>query len=105
MDYNEQLLRDYRSDGYADLRAFVSNNKLKELQNHLTRFIEEVVPKMPPEHVFYEDMNDASTLKQLQQMALHDAWFEECFHNGTFRALAERLLRKCMCLPTAWARR
>ncbi len=92
MDYNEQLLRDYRSDGYADLRAFVSNNKLKELQNHLTRFIEEVVPKMPPEHVFYEDMNDASTLKQLQQMALHDAWFEECFHNGTFRALAERLL-------------
>ena len=82
----------YAKDGYAMQRGFVSGDALRTLQNHVDRFIQEVVPTMPPEHVFFEDKSDRSTLKQLQQMGLHDTWFDNLFTKGPFRSLAEQLL-------------
>lgn len=58
----------------------------------MARFIDKVVPTMPPERVFYEDKGDRSTLKQLQQLGTHDPWFREQFEAGPFRRLAEQLL-------------
>lgn len=87
-----QLLESYASDGYVLIRDFVVGEAFDELLANVDRFIADVVPSMPPEHVFYEDKDDPTTLKQLQQMASYDPWFHEQFTNGPFCKIAEVLL-------------
>jgi phytanoyl-CoA hydroxylase len=86
------LLRDFQADGYVKLPAFFSGYDFKELLQNIERFIHNVVPTMPPESVFYEDVANRATLKQLQQMGHFDPWFHELFMASRFRELAEYLL-------------
>ena len=88
----EQTKSEYLRDGYVALRGFSPPEELVVLLEQLNRFISEVVPGMPPEHVFYEDKNNLTTLKQLQQMGTYDSWFNERFTSGPFREIAEVLL-------------
>lgn len=90
---NSQFLDAYDRDGYVLIRNFVAGEALRELQTNIDRFIADVVPSMSAEHVFYEDRDDPTTLKQLQQMANYDPWFQEQFTAGPFRKIAEVLLR------------
>lgn len=83
----------FAADGYLACPAFVAGAELQELRDNVERFLEEVVPRMPREHVFYEDREDPTTLKQLQQMGRHDPWFERLLHAGRFRETAEQLLQ------------
>ena len=92
-DQSTTLLENFARDGFVAVRSFFDGDDLDELLGHVNRFIAEVVPGMPPEHVFHEDRNDPSTLKQLQHMGDHDPWFHEIFTAGPFRKLAEILLR------------
>ena len=82
----------YARDGFVILLGFLDASSIEAVSAQLDRFILEVVPSMPAEHVFYEDKDDASTLKQLQHLDQHDAWFDELFRMGPFRSLAEELL-------------
>ncbi len=86
-------LTEFDTNGFVVLRQFVRGNDLEHLIAKLDGFMREVVPAMPPEHVFYEDKSDRSTLKQLQQLGQYDAWFHELFTSGRTRQLAETLLR------------
>lgn len=79
-------------DGFVLLPRFLSGNDLAELNRQLDRFIQQVLPGLPSEDVFYEDKNDARTLKQIQRMGSHDAWFEKLFRASPFRQLAEQML-------------
>ena len=81
----------FETDGYVAVPGFLSASEVEECNRQLARYILEVVPGLPAEHVFYEDKEDASTLKQLQQMQEHDSWFGELFH-GAAQRLAEELL-------------
>lgn len=47
---------------------------------------------MPPEHVFYEDRKDASSLKQLQHLDFYDPFFKKLFVHNKIISLAELLL-------------
>ncbi len=82
----------YERDGYVYLPHFMSVAEIAELNDHLTRYVAEVVPVMPANHVFYEDAADASTLKQLQDMHRHDAYFGALLMDSRLRELAEILL-------------
>lgn len=85
------LQRQFRTDGYAAVPAFLSAKDSAACLREVDRFIVEVVPGLPPDQVFYEDKNDPTTLKQLQRMHEHDPWFN-AFFNGAPRQLAEELL-------------
>ena len=87
-----KLLRDFKTDGYAALPQFVSGRELTELIAHVDRFVSEIVPRMPPKQVFYEDKDNLATLKQIQQMGDHDPWFHELFTSSRFREIAEGFL-------------
>ncbi len=89
---NEDLQRFFDADGFAALPQFVEGEKLYELIANVDRFLRDIVPTMPQDQVFFEDKEDAATLKQIQHMEVHDAWFREQFTAGRFRALAELLL-------------
>ena len=78
-------------DGFVAIRGFLSDNELSAVENRLDEFIRTIVPKMPTEHVFYEQRDDVNTLKQLQQMAHHDPWFQR-FNQGRVFRLARALM-------------
>ena len=89
----DTLRRAFDADGYVALRQFIRERELAELTANVDRFVRDVAPTMPPEHVFYENKNEPATLKQLQRLGDYDKWFGELFRDGPFRAVAERLLR------------
>jgi phytanoyl-CoA hydroxylase len=82
----------FDTDGYVAVRGFLGENDLATVHGNVDRYIREIVPKLPPEHVFYEDKQRPETLKQLQVMNEHDAYFRELFMEGPFVRLAEKLL-------------
>jgi phytanoyl-CoA hydroxylase len=86
-------LDSFKQDGFVALSQFVAAEEFVDLLPQVDRFIAEVLPELPPEHVFYEDKGDLSTLKQIQQMGDHDAWFHTLFTEGCFRRIAEELLQ------------
>ncbi len=99
MSINKELVIDhdsaietFRRDGYVLFQQFVSGDELYGLQGNVARFIDEVLPSLPSEHVFYEDKDDASTLKQIQQMGEYDPYFGRWMNEGPFREVAELLL-------------
>lgn len=90
---NASELSRYQSDGFIAIQRCVSGEALQELLAEVDRFRRDVAPGLPPEHVFYEDKNDPASLKQIQQMDAHDAWFEMFFTAGRLRGVAEQLLQ------------
>ena len=83
----------YARDGFVMLPGFLDAPAIGEVSTQLDRVVRDVVPSMPAEHVFYEEKGDHSTLKQLQHLDEHDAWFGLLFREGRFRGLAEELLQ------------
>ncbi len=87
-----QWRQDFDEDGFVCLPSFVVGDALTELQANVRRFISELVPQLPSEHVFCEEREDLSTLKQIQQLGEHDAWFAQYAGSGRLREVAEHLL-------------
>lgn len=87
-----ELKSEFRRDGYVSLREFLDVDAVKELRQHVDRFISDVVPTMASEHVFYESKGKADTLKQLQQMFAYDDYFDSLMFGSRFEDLAAELL-------------
>lgn len=97
MDPQSNLKNDWADqfelDGFVACGQFIAGAELDSLQSQVARFLRDVVPGLPREHVFYEDRGDPGTLKQIQQMGRHDPWFDTLLTAGRFRQLAETLLQ------------
>jgi len=83
----------FEADGFVALRHFVDGTQLRDLLVNVDRFVDQVVPQLPPEHAFYEDKDDPATLKQIQNMGDYDQQFHEMLTASRFREIAETLLR------------
>ncbi len=88
-----QLRTEFDRDGYVAVRGFLHAEQTAYLTQHVARFINEVVPLMPSEHVFYESKGDEKTLKQLQQMFVYDDYFRSLMFGSRFEHLAAELLQ------------
>ena len=89
---NSAQLAQYQDDGFLVIPEFLSATKLDEVRQRMAHFIDDIVPTMKREEVFYEDVNDPQTLKQLQNMGTHDSYFGEMFTSGALVDLAHQLL-------------
>jgi len=89
---NSELYKNFCRDGYVYLPDFLTSDEVAAVKVHLEGIIENKVPAMPPEHAFYEDRNDLSTLKQLQSLCSYDDFFYKMMFKSKFQALAENLL-------------
>jgi len=89
---DDEALRTYSEHGFLEVRGFVAGLLLDELIGNVERFIDEIVPEMPPEHAFYEDKSEADSLKQVQNMEDYDPWFHDLLTKAAFRETAEKLL-------------
>ena len=86
-------LSDFKRDGYVAISPLFDKNKITEINGELSRFINDVVPGMPATQVYYEDKNDKKSLKQLQRIFEHDAYFADLMNNSVVREIAEHLLQ------------
>ncbi|MEC9056522.1 MAG: phytanoyl-CoA dioxygenase family protein, partial [Verrucomicrobiota bacterium] len=81
----------YLEKGFVSLPGFFDVHEITTCLEKIREFIESLVPQLPRDHVFYEDRETLSTLKQIQQMQDHCPWCNE-FMNGKPRTLAEDLM-------------
>ena len=65
---------------------------MQDLRRRIEQYIVNVVPDMPCNRVFFEDKNDSTTLKQLQDMQLYDPYFAAYLYKSKFEDLAANLL-------------
>jgi phytanoyl-CoA hydroxylase len=84
----------FSKDGYVAVKPLYSADEIVELNAEIGRFIRDVVPQMPATQVYYEDKSDKNTLKQLQRMFEHDAYFNALMLNGPVRQIAEAVLQE-----------
>jgi len=90
---NQSVSRsDFDRDGYIALSQFISGDGLSNMITNVDRFIANVIPGLPRDEVFYEKKDDLNTLKQIQRMHDHDAYFDRLMRDSPFRHVAEELL-------------
>jgi phytanoyl-CoA hydroxylase len=88
----ESYKNDFGRDGYVIVRNFLSPQEVAELEENLSRYIDRIVPGLPPSDVFYETKGRAESLKQMQFMQKNDAFFAEFLRRNKYQELAEALL-------------
>ena len=90
---NLQMLKEsFDKDGYVFIPGFLSKDEVQVLNENVKRFISEGMPAMSTNHYFYEDKNDPSTLKQMQDLEKYDAWFKTLAVASKYEELAKSLL-------------
>ena len=83
----------YLDKGFVRLPGFLEEHEVSTCKDKIREFIEDLVPDLPRDHVFYEDKAKHSSLKQIQQMQMHCSWCNH-FMNDKPRTLAEELMGK-----------
>lgn len=92
MENKETLKKEFQENGYVFIPGFLSEREVEEMRQNFHRVIDEVVPRMPGNNVFYEDKDDRATLKQLIDLHIHDPFFKNVLINSKFKDIAEFLL-------------
>lgn len=88
----ENLKSTFDRDGYVVMRGFLSIPELAELNDELTRYINERIPAIPRADVYYENRDDPSTLKQMARIKQHDPYFADMIMRSKWTGLAQTLL-------------
>ena len=86
------LKDNFDKKGYIALESFLEAEEIAEAQRQTARFIENVVPGLPSDIVYYENKADPSTLKQVQKLYEHDEYFLHLASSAKVVGLAETLL-------------
>jgi phytanoyl-CoA hydroxylase len=88
----ESLTESFRRHGYVVVRNFVNADEVRELNHALQRVIRDQLGAMPRTQVVYENPQDPSTLKQLQDLQLYDPFFRDILLESRFAQMARTLL-------------
>ena len=89
---NKKIKQEFEIDGYAAIYSFFEEDKIQEIKNELDRYINIIAPTLPNHHVFYEDKEDKSTIKNLQQMFTYDDYFKQLIEESKIQELASSIL-------------
>lgn len=80
VDRFESYKNDFARDGYVIARNVLSPQEVAELDQNLSRYIDQIVPGLPPADVFYETNGSPETLEQMQFMHSNDGFFAKFLH-------------------------
>ena len=90
---NDTALRaSFDADGYVSIAEFLDRQELNDVLSIVEHVIVSVVPTMPAADVYFEDVRDPSSLKQLQRLHEHDGFLRTLLRRGPFAQLARTLL-------------
>ena len=57
INYNSEMIQKFKEDGYFIINEMFDSDELKEIKDQLELYIDEVVPKMPENQVYYDQKN------------------------------------------------
>ena len=89
----DALRERYEQDGDVIVRGLFPPAELRELRAQLDRYIREVVPTLPKDAAFFDDYAKPETLRKMQSLDKHDAWFANFRLTGPQVPLLEYFLR------------
>jgi len=92
MNVTSQNKEDFDRDGFVLLRGFLSATETAEINANIDRLIADVLPTAPATTAFYEDIDEPSSIKRLQNMHHLDPYFDLLFHGERMSGLAATLL-------------
>jgi phytanoyl-CoA hydroxylase len=92
MTASDDLRRQFDRDGFVIVRQMLTPQELAELCGHLDWYTRQVVPGLPDSDAFYLDRSRPETLKQMQHMVPHDAYFREYAQHPKWLGLGAALL-------------
>ena len=67
----------FDTDGFVLLRGYLSTAEAAEVNINVDRFIADVLPTAPETTAFYEDREEPSSIKRLQNMYHLDPYFHD----------------------------
>ncbi len=94
----DALRKSYDDDGFVVIRGLFSPGEFADLQGNLARYVKEVVPTLPKDQAFFDDYAKPETLRKMQSLNKHDAWFSKFMNEGPHVAVQAHLMRDG-CLP------
>lgn len=97
LDY-DALRERYEEDGFVVVRGLYADAEFRELQAQLDRYVRDIVPTLPKEAAFFDDYSKPETLRKMQSLDRHDAWFKKFLMEGQHVALLEHFMRD-RCAP------
>lgn len=89
----DELREGFDEDGFVVVRELLDASELKELQSQIERYINDVVPTLPPEAAFFDDYDKPETLRKMQALNRRDEWFAHFMDEGKHVPLLEHFLR------------
>ncbi|MCK0135457.1 phytanoyl-CoA dioxygenase family protein [Arenibacter sp. S6351L] len=87
-----KLRQDFLRDGYILFPKFLQQDEIDMVNKKIQEFITTKVQDMPSKEVYYEDIANKDTLKQLQQLFAYDPFFFDMMFGSRFQKLASILL-------------
>lgn len=90
--FSNQLRQDFLRDGYILFRNFLQQDEMELVNDKIQEFIKTKVSNMPTEEVYYEDIENKDTLKQLQKLFVYDPFFFDMMFGSRFEKLASIVL-------------
>lgn len=94
----DELKTRYDADGFVVIRSLLRSAALQDLQANLDRYIREVVPTLPKDQAFFDDYQRPETLRKMQSLNRHDAWFQGFMNEGPHVAIQAHLMGD-RCVP------
>lgn len=91
-DY-DRLRDQFDADGYVIIRELFDADEVQQLRDQVDRYIREVVPKLPKSAAFFDDYERPETLRKMQTLDRHDAWFHDFMNRGKHVPLLTHFLR------------
>jgi len=88
----EKLTDSFQQLGFFVIEKFISDAEVTQIHSEFSRVQKEVIPKMSSSEVYYDQKGDRNSLKQLQRLHVHDAFFNTLMINSPFQEIAEHLL-------------
>lgn len=88
----ENLKKEFDEQGFLFLSDFFDGDEMSELKGKVKDFILNIAPGLPPDKVFYEDPEDATSIKQLFHLSDYEPYFKELLRGSKIEELAKDLL-------------
>ena len=88
------LAERFQADGFVLVRQFLSEQELANLDRHLQRYVQEVVPTVAKQHVFYES-GRSGPVKHMSVPELYD----DFFNSMLTRPATIELISACLAQP------
>lgn len=89
---NRDWKENFDRDGFIFYPGFLNEQEMVKLSENVDRYIDEIIPTMPPEQVYFDNRDDPDSLKQIQEMFTYDDYFHKLMFNSKFEELAATLL-------------